>query len=200
MPIHIPDAPAGAFDNLAAALSRPSLHAYLATVAPALAAAPPGAPLAVAPVLSFGVYVMGLDKVAAGASPSGAKLVNWRYLLPGAGNKLLEAEMSVDPAAGTQTFAAFTDGPFAAAVKAIVDQEQTIAGDYDLAALHIAAMHVLAVWLRGRNGLADILIPVAPTHPALTPGRHYSANQFIQALRPEAEAALADDDPGKGEA
>jgi hypothetical protein len=57
---------------------------------------------------------------------------------------------------------------------------------------------VKAVWLKGKAGTSDVIIPVAPTDPALTAGRRYSVQELLAALRPAAESAIAHTDPLKG--
>ena len=47
-------------------------------------------------------------------------------------------------------------------------------------------------------GTGDVVIPIAPTDPALTPERRYSVSEFLAALRPAAESAIAHTDPLKG--
>ena len=204
MSISIPDAPAASVDSLAAALSRHPLRAYFAKVAPTIAGTDPvaGPASGLTPFLSFGVHAMGLDEVAAGKDPAQAGIALWRHLLPAIGGKLLAADTSVDQQTGEHHFAALTDGPFAAALRAELDRarhEPDVAvGDYELAVLQIPALHVAAVWLRGRDGQADIFIPIAPTPPTLNPGEHYGSDELRRILQPAAEAALADDDPDKG--
>ena len=204
MSISIPDAPAASVDSLAAALSRHPLRAYFAEVAPTIAGTNPVARPAsgLTSFFSFGVHTMGLDEVAAGKEPAQAGIALWRHLLPAIGGKLLAADTNVDQQTGEHHFAALTDGPFAAALTAELDRarhEPDVAvGDYELAVLQIPALHVAAVWLRGRDGRADIFIPLAPTHPALNPGEHYGADALRRTLQPAAQAALTDDDSDKG--
>ena len=59
-------------------------------------------------------------------------------------------------------------------------------------------MAVMALWLRGAGGSADIVVPLAPAPAPLVAGRHYSDADFLAALRPAAQAKLAADAPGKG--
>ena len=42
---------------------------------------------------------------------------------------------------------------------------------FELAQLRIPALHVKAVWLKGKAGTSDVIIPVAPTDPALYSGK-----------------------------
>jgi hypothetical protein len=201
MPLHIPEAPPASVDVLADALVRPATQAYIARTAPTLrAAATPGtgAP-AVAPELSHRVFTLGLTDVARGGDLAAAKLSSWRHILPPSGKNRLMVEVTVDERTGAHRFAALNNGPFAEAVQrevAAASQDPVVrAGDYDLAVLQIPAMAVVAVWLRGRDGSDDVVIPVAPTDPSLVAGRHYGVGAFIQALQPTARQRLAAADP-----
>jgi hypothetical protein len=69
---------------------------------------------------------------------------------------------------------------------------------FELAQLRIPALHVKAVWLRDKAGTGDVVIPIAPTDPALTPERRYSVPEFLAALRSAAQSAIAHTDPLKG--
>jgi len=71
-------------------------------------------------------------------------------------------------------------------------------GSFELAQLRIPALHVKAVWLKDKAGTNDVVIPIAPTDPALTPEKRYSVPEFLAALRPAAESAMAQTDPLKG--
>jgi peptidoglycan hydrolase-like protein with peptidoglycan-binding domain len=84
------------------------------------------------------------------------------------------------------------DGSFGPNTKA------SVKASFELAQLRIPALHVKAIWLKGKAGASDVVIPVAPTDPALTAGRRYSVQEFLAALRPAAESALAHTDPLKG--
>jgi len=71
-------------------------------------------------------------------------------------------------------------------------------GSFELPQLRIPALHVKAVWLKDKAGTNDVVIPIAPTDPVLTPERRYSVPEFLAALRPAAESAMAQTDPLKG--
>jgi len=53
--------------------------------------------------------------------------------------------------------------------------------------LRIPALYVIALWLKERISKGDLLVPLEPTHPAFTPGRIYTANEFEATLRRVAE-------------
>lgn len=205
MPLHIPEAPVASVDILADTLARPGTQAFIARLAPTLRAAAPGATPgrrpgpAIAPELSHQVFALGLTDVADGGGLAAAKLVSWRHILPPSGKSRLTVEVTVDERTGRHRFAAVNSGPFAEAVQrqvAAASQDPVVrGGDYDLAVLQISALAVVAVWLRGRDGKEDVVIPVAPTDPALVAGRHYAPGAFLQALAPTARRRLAAADP-----
>ena len=82
----------------------------------------------------------------------------------------------------------------------MADEAADFAGkSYEARLLQISAMGVRALWLKAKSrSHADVVIPLAPTRPELTAGRHYSYYEFIAALRGAAEAMLAAEAPGKG--
>ena len=68
-------------------------------------------------------------------------------------------------------------------------------------AFRLTAQRVIPIGGRPKKdkaGTGDVIIPIPPTDPTLTAGRRYSIADFLAALRPSAERAIADTDPLKG--
>jgi hypothetical protein len=207
MPIDIAQPPPASISSLNAVLPKVAGNRGIAAKAPRLAQGAnrmlqeQGTSGAPTPVLSSPVYVLGLDAIVAGHDLSAAKLALWTHFFPSAGdddNQLVAADVNAD----TSRFASLKEGP---QVRAFYREVQTLqqAPDiglrsFELAQLRIPALHVKAVWLKDKAGTNDVVIPIAPTNPALTPGRRYSVAEFLAGLRPAAESAIAHTDPLKG--
>jgi|HubBroStandDraft_1064217.scaffolds.fasta_scaffold342815_1 hypothetical protein len=206
MPIDIPPPPPASISSLSAALSRIAAAHSLAAQAPSLARSANravrerGTADVSTPVLSSPVYVLGLDAIVAGRDLAGAKLGLWTHFLPSAQGA--DDVVSADVSADTSRFASLNEGPqvlgFFRQVRTLQQAADLGPQSFGLAQLRVPALHVEAVWLRDRAGTGGIVIPVAPTSPALSAGRRYSVAEFLAALRPAAEAALANTDPRKG--
>ena len=202
MPINIPDAPPAALSALAGALpglfARPGLAKQMPGLTPYamhMAQAPAAASK---PALSARGYTLGLDAIVDGRGLPAAQLAVWTHVLPASGGS---QALTADTAAGSGAFAELTDGPHAAAlqqqVAALQSDPAVSKGSFDLALLRVPALFITAVWLQGKAGQADIVVPVA-ANEAVQPGRHYSASEFITALAPAAKRKLSDTDPLKG--
>jgi hypothetical protein len=207
MPIDIAQPPPASISSLSAVLPKIAGNRGIASKAPLLAQGAnrmlqeQGASNAPTPMLSAPVYVLGLDAIVAGRDLSAAKLAMWTHFFPSArdgDDQLMAADVNAD----TSRFASLKEGP---QVRAFYRQVQTLqqAPDiglrsFELAQLRIPALHVKAVWLKDKGGTSDVVIPIAPTDPALTPGRRYSVQELLAALRPAAETAIAHTDPLKG--
>jgi hypothetical protein len=67
-------------------------------------------------------------------------------------------------------------------------------GSFELRVLRIPALYVMALWLHGESGNRDVVIPMAPTHHLLEPGRAYEGGEFTSTLAPAASERLEFDD------
>ena len=70
--------------------------------------------------------------------------------------------------------------------------------DYELAVIRVPALYLTAVWLKGKGGAADVIIPSESPMSPLTAGKRYSPEEFTAALKPAAEQRLRETDPRKG--
>jgi hypothetical protein len=207
MPLDIAPAPVSSISSLNAALPKVAGSRSIALQAPRLAQ---GANRALQekgtsdvpkPLLSSPVYVLGLDAIVTGQDLSAAKLGLWTHFfgsVPDGDNQVVSADVDAD----TSRFASLKEGPqvlgFYRQVRELQQTPDIGPQSFELAQLRIPALHVKAVWLKDKAGTGDVVIPVAPTDPALTSGRRYSVPEFLAALRPAAESAIAHTDPLKG--
>ena len=151
------------------------------------------------PSVSAPLFVLGLGDIVGGRGLAAARQTGWRHLLEAdAGAVLAETALR----GTTHVFAAVNESPFAqdiqARLAALRQDRALTAGSYQAALLQVPAMAVMALWLRGSGGSADIVVPLAPAPAPLVTGRHYSDADFLAALHPGAQAKLRADAPGKG--
>jgi len=207
MPLDIVQPPAASISSLNAALAKVAISRGLTAQVPHIANAADralrekGAADAPTPALSSPVYVLGLDAIAAGPNLAAAKLGFWTHFFSSAPDDAAQV-VAADVNADTSRFASMKEGPqvhgFYNEVRALQQAPDIGQRTFELAQLRIPALHVKAVWLKDKAGTGDVVIPIAPTNPALTPNRRYSVAEFLAALRPAAEAAIANTDPLKG--
>ena len=207
MPIDIAPPPPASISSLSAVLPKIAGNRGIASKAPLLAQGAnrmlqeQGTSDAPRPMLSSPVYVLGLDAIVAGQDLSAAKLAMWTHFFSAARDgdeQLVAADVNAD----TSRFASLKEGPqvraFYRQVQALQQAPDIGLRSFELAQLRIPALHVKAVWLKDKGGTSDVVIPIAPTDPALSAGRRYSVQELLAALRPAAESAIAHTDPLKG--
>jgi hypothetical protein len=207
MPIDIASPPPASLASLNAVLPRVAGNRGISLQAPQLAQSATralqeqGAGGAPRPLLSAPTYVLGLDAIVTGRDLSAAKLSLWTHFFaasPDGDNQVVAADVNAD----TSRFASIKEGPqileFYRQVQALQQAPDIAARSFELAQLRVPALHVKAVWLKDKAGTGDVIIPIPPTDPTLTAGRRYSIADFLAALRPSAERAIADTDPLKG--
>jgi hypothetical protein len=201
VPIDRPEPPQPSINALQAMLPALMGSAGVRHSAPNFAANLVNSPRSLSsPGLSYPVYTLGLDSVAAGASLSKAKLAAWRHEFS-SGDEVVAAEVS----AGRQPrFSGLNvNSRFRSVSQELRSATETGKGfagrSYQPRLLQISALGIRALWLRSEpRSRADVVIPLAPTRAELTANRHYSPAEFIEALRPAADALLRAEAPGKG--
>jgi len=149
-----------------------------------------GAALAVAPHSSalkpHPVYELGLDDLAAGKGIEAARPIAWRYLLVTGDQVCQAAELFPDPQGGSR-FGALTTGYAAAEEEALRLAEQLPEiqqGTYEIRALRVPALYVMALWLKDQNGTRDHFIVMPPAFPPVQPLHPYSTADLLALLQP----------------
>jgi hypothetical protein len=188
MPLSFAKPPAGSDEALQAGLQ--AVHEARQAGAEGgkrLAASAPAAVLRPHPV-----YELGLEDLAAGKGLGAARLVAWRYLLV-ADDQITEAAELYPDARGRPQFGAVTTGFAAGAGPALTLMEQlpeARQGDYEVRALRVPALYVMAFWLKDKQGGADRLIVLPPAFPPVQALRPYTPKEMLGLLRPLAEEKL----------
>ena len=202
MALHFAQPPEASMSALNAILPRIATRTSVATNAPnlgyavgaALRRGQEGAPPTLAPI-SAPVHVLGLDQLATGADVAKTKPKLWTHLLHGEAGAAPIAEADLD--ATNHGFAALTEGdPITALgkrIRALESESLKSDQDYDLAMIRVPALSLTAVWMKGRGGAPDVVIPNESPQSPLTAGKRYTLAEFIAALRPLAQALLAQD-------
>jgi hypothetical protein len=201
VPIETPEAPRPSIEALQAILPALVGSAGIRQSAPNFAASILASPRSLSsPGLSYPVYALGLADVASGAGVGKAKLSAWRHEFT-SGAEVVAAEVSAGRRpqfSGLNVNSRFRSVEHE--LRSVAEAGGNFAGrSYEPRLLQISALGVRALWLKSKSrSHADIVIPLAPTRRELTANRHYSAAEFIAALKSAAEAMLRDEAPGKG--
>ncbi|WP_117208731.1 hypothetical protein [Allorhizocola rhizosphaerae] len=134
------------------------------------------------------VFTMGLDDVLAGGGVDRARPAGWRYLIEEAGQPIASAETSAGPD-GTQEVSQFTEGPFVAAtdkaMKIVRKLPKLEAAGFELRLLRIPAVYQMALWLHSAE--EDLLVPLEPSSIGKE-GKAMPADEFFNDLAELARA------------
>ena len=192
MTLHTPDLPEPALRAIQAGVERLAGRSEYGDRA--LGGADPAALEAAVP---HDVYTLGLDAIADGKGLGSAEPVGRRVLVMEGERAVAAAELA-DPEGG-EGFSA-TEGPYtettARAVQEVEGWPVVADGDYDLRVLRLPALYLMALWLKDRDGDADLLVPLDPAPSGVQAGRGYPAGELLGELRARARDLLAaqDDD------
>lgn len=142
------------------------------------------------------VYTLSLQDLVDGRRLRDARLVAWRYLVEADRRPVASAEVVV--AEGKPpTFSQFNEGPFVQSTAAAIDELQRRPeleeASYELRALQIPALYVVALWLADQTGEQDLVRALEPAPDYLEPERLYPAGEFLETLVEPARAQLAFD-------
>jgi len=210
MALHFQQAPEASTNALQAMLPRIANRASVAANAPAIGATVnaalrrrPGAPTpapAGPDAITAPVHVLGLDQIAAKKDIKAAPVRLWSHLLHAEGADAPTTVADID--AQTQAFAAMTEGEeitqLGKRIRSTEATHRTSGQDYDLALIRVPALSLTALWLKGRGGAPDQVIPNDSPQSPLTAGKTYSLDEFNAALAPVAQQILRETDPRKG--
>ena len=220
MAVHFQDPPAASVQALDAALPRVAASgsqpsgSRIRSVAAARAnqsgttarapASPPGRPptgaASAAATRAAPVYLLGLSELSADRELAMSQPRLWAHLLDDAAGS--GASVIADVDAQHHRFMSISEGAAVTSlgqrIHSTVTQMAKASGDYDLALIRVPALSLSAVWLKGRRGQPDIVIPDDSPKSPLTAGRHYTLDEFRAALKPVADQLLRETDPLKG--
>lgn len=143
------------------------------------------------------VYVAGLREMASAGGLRRAEQTAWRYLARSGSDRNYAVEVQHEEDGSGHQLSEVDKGPYIDGMYKVL-RDQTLArklgaASFRPAVLRINAMRVFAVWLQTHDHEKDILIPIPPAPPCLSPWQAYSAREFQDALRDEAKEQLAKD-------
>lgn len=135
------------------------------------------------------VYEWGLDSLAAGKGLETARLVAWRYLLVANNRVHHAAEIYPDAqGSGNTRFGALTTGFVGGeedALQVVDRMPEAQQGNYELRAVRVPALYVMALWLKDLLGERDrfvVMPPVFAPVPALQPLKAADLLSLLQQL------------------
>lgn len=179
MPLNLAGEPVGGPELIQSALGR------LRARGPVRLAA--GGRAAVSAAVPHPVFDLHLDELVAGAGLERVHPAGWRYLIMEGGRAVAAAEVDTDTGGNATAVSVVNTGPFVAATREGIQQAEALPdvqqGAFDLTLLRVAALYVIALWLKNSQGGDDIIIPLPPAPPYLTPGQTYRPEEFLQRLR-----------------
>lgn len=138
--------------------------------------------------LSHAVYDLRLSDLAEGRGLDAAEETGTRHLLMCGNEAVAAVEDSLgmggaDPVdLNTGRFARST----ADAVRLLESQEAVRKGSYELRLLRIAALHLVALWLKSGDASPDLVMVLPPAPPDLQVDVPYAADDLLALLRPRA--------------
>jgi hypothetical protein len=211
MAVHFQDPPAASVQALEAALpriaaggSQPSGSRILSVATGSPGARPPGPPTSGVGIGAITraapVHVIGLSDLSANREIATSQPRLWAHLLDDSAGS--GASVIADVDAQQNRFMSISEGAAVSSlgrrIGSAVTQMAQANEEYDLALIRVPALSLSAVWLRGRRGQPDIVIPDDSPKSPLTAGRHYTLDEFKAALKPVADQLLRETDPLKG--
>jgi len=137
------------------------------------------------------IYDFRADEIARGGGFETARATGFRYLVIKAGAPIAAAEVHLGGAGKPSLLTSLNYGPYVAATAGtlanLAGSEETKTNVYEVRFLRFSAIYVAALWLKSATGGADIIVPLAPAPRGLEAGKHYSAEDFLAAIRPLAQ-------------
>jgi len=140
-------------------------------------------------IFTAGLDVL-LERGLEAAAPAG-----WRYLVADRDRIVASAEVAGDSGEAPLLNGGPYVGSTAAAIGELERLPPVTAGDFELRLLKVPALYVVAAWLVGEQRL---VVPLAPAPSFLEPGRPYTEEEFVAALREPARRVLAAEGPSGG--
>jgi hypothetical protein len=133
------------------------------------------------------VYELGLDDLANGKGLEATFLVAWRYLLAVNDQIRQAAEIFPDPQTAGTRFGFLTTGFVNGVEEAfrLAEQLPVVANKaYEIRALRVPALYVVALWLKDLQGDEDRFIVIPPAFAPVQILHPYSTDELLAILHP----------------
>ncbi|WP_069174237.1 hypothetical protein [Streptomyces griseus] len=195
MPLHVSPAPAPALRSVLAALGSPT--AVRKGHTPALRSVQ--GPLS--PELPLPVHV--LDRIVPDEAAPRTRLAGWRFLVRSGDRAVAAADTMVTP--DGWSFSHFFEGPYLVSTERAVRQAESAAGHYQPRLLSVPELYMLTLWLHndteadagaGPLDPADLLVPLAPAPPGITPYLPHRVADLLPVMTLRVTPAPAPELPG----
>jgi hypothetical protein len=138
------------------------------------------------------VFDLRADVVARGGGLESATATGFRYLVQAGGANIAAGEVLTDSNGVASLLANINYGPFVEATAQALTEVAKLpavgAGSFEARLLRFSAIALMALWLKSDSGDGDFVYPLAPAPPSLEAGGPYTAGEFIQIIRPLAQA------------
>jgi hypothetical protein len=122
------------------------------------------------------VYSAGVDELAAGGGLASAAPVARGFLVMDGPNAVASVEQDTEGGGVSSTEGPFADAT-ARAIERAEEDPQLADGDYELRALRVPGLYLMALWLKDLNGDGDVVIPLEPAPAPLEAGRPYRLDE-----------------------
>jgi hypothetical protein len=147
------------------------------------------------------IYDLRADEIARGAGLESAHFTGVRHIVSVAGTPVAAAEVHTDAKSNAPLLANLNYGPFVPATTRAFHELSALGSvkqsQYEARLLRFSAIYVMAIWLKALDRGADVIYPLAPAPPELSPSKPYQAIDFLNAIRPLAQKRVAKTDPKK---
>jgi hypothetical protein len=182
MPLRLQTPPARALELL-----REGLESLLSTPASAghlrSAAIDPERASALEVAAPHVVYFVDFYNLAERRIFAAARPVSWRYLLVDGNDVTSAVDLTIDHAGEIGWFSHVDSGPFVQSTVTGVEFAENFEAEggveFELRAISIPSVYLVALWLHGAD---DLLVPLAPAPAGLETERTYTEEEIISAL------------------
>jgi len=142
------------------------------------------------------IYALRLDRLAEGRPLEEAQFLSWRYIVGGAPDSLLSADVRV-AAEDKHVFSAFSQSRIAnetvAQLEKVITDKSFSQGTFPPRLLRVFGLMFAALWLHrpeAEDFKDDIFIPLPGASDPLTAGEKYFRNDLAKALHEEAKQQI----------
>ena len=129
------------------------------------------------------IYFVDFYSLAEGRIFAAARPVSWRYLLIDGNDVQSAVDLTIDDAGEIGWFSHVDSGPFVQSTVRGVEFAESFeaesGGEFELRAVSIPSVYLVALWLHGAD---DLLVPLAPAPGGLETERAYTEDEIVSAL------------------
>jgi hypothetical protein len=141
------------------------------------------------------IYDIYAEDIAKGGGLETANATGFRYHVTTNGASVAAAEVHTDSTGKASFLANLNYGPFVDATAKgfaqVAALDAVSNGNYEARVLRFSAIGLMAIWLKADAGGADVIYPVAPAPDMLKANQPYTAEAFLNAIRPLAQKRAA---------